>query len=52
MIFIFYRYLWLVRRRERESDARVITAQREQYDVIVHLFIGMDAARTKLHSCP
>jgi hypothetical protein len=40
MIFIFYRYLRLVRRRERESGARVITAQHEQYGVTVHLFIG------------
>jgi hypothetical protein len=48
MIFIFYRYLRLVRRRERESDTRVITAQREQYSVIVHLFIGTRRSLDKI----
>ena len=33
-------YLWLVRRRGCENDTRVITIQREQYGVTVHLFIG------------
>jgi hypothetical protein len=48
MIFIFYRYLRLVRRRERESDARVITAQREQYSITVHLFIGTGHSLDKI----
>jgi hypothetical protein len=34
------RMLWLDRRWKCEDDARVITVQREQYDVTVHLFIG------------
>jgi hypothetical protein len=41
MIFILYFYLRLDRRRKSESDTRVITIQREQYCVTVHLFIGI-----------
>jgi hypothetical protein len=40
MIFILHLYLWLDRRWKSESDVRVITVQREQYGVTVHLFIG------------
>jgi hypothetical protein len=39
MIFILHSYLWLDRRRK--GDARVITIQREQYGVTVHLLIGI-----------
>jgi hypothetical protein len=40
-------YLWLVRRRGCENDARVITVQREQYSVTVHLFIGTGRSSDK-----
>jgi hypothetical protein len=40
MIFILHWYLRLSRRWKSENDARVNTIQREQYGVIVHLFIG------------
>jgi hypothetical protein len=33
-------YLRLVRRQKSESDVRVITSQREEYGVTIHLFIG------------
>jgi hypothetical protein len=33
----------------RESES---TIQRPQYGVTVHLFIGTDAARVKVHLCP
>jgi hypothetical protein len=36
-MLILHLYLWLARRRGCE---RVNTIQREQYDVVVHLFIG------------
>jgi hypothetical protein len=41
MIFILHLYLWLDRRWKSGSDAIVITSQREQYGVTVHLFIGI-----------
>jgi hypothetical protein len=40
MIFILHLYLRLDRGSKSESDATVITIQREQYGVTVHLFIG------------
>jgi hypothetical protein len=40
MIFILHLYLQLDRRWKSGRDARVITIQREQYSVIVHIFIG------------
>jgi hypothetical protein len=40
MLFILHLYLRLDRRWKSGSDARVITIQREQYGVTVHLFIG------------
>jgi hypothetical protein len=33
-------YLWLDRRQESKSDARLNTSQHEQYGGTVHLFIG------------
>jgi hypothetical protein len=39
MIFILHLYLRLGRRWKNESDVWVITIQREQYCVTVHLFI-------------
>jgi hypothetical protein len=40
MTFLLYLYLRLDRRWKSESDARMITIQREQYGVTVHIFIG------------
>ena len=48
MIFILHLYLLLDRRWKSESDARVITIQREQYDVTVHLFIGTGHSLDKI----
>jgi hypothetical protein len=45
-------YIRLDRRRKSECDVRANTSQREQYKVTVHLFIGTDATRLKLHSYP
>jgi hypothetical protein len=52
MIFILHWYLRLVRSRKCESDARVITIQREQYDVTVHLFIGTGRSPDKITFTP
>jgi hypothetical protein len=45
-------YLWLDRRCESNSDVRVNTSQREQYGVIVHLFIGTERSLCKITSMP
>ena len=52
MIFILLCYLRLVRRWKCESGARVITIQHEQYDVTVHLFIGMGRSPDKITFMP
>jgi hypothetical protein len=52
MIFILLCYLRLVRRWKCESDVRVITIQREQYGVIVHLFIGTGRSPDKITFMP
>jgi hypothetical protein len=41
-------YLRLERRRESKCDVRVNTSQREQYRVIVHLFIGVGHSPIKI----
>jgi hypothetical protein len=48
MICILHSYLRLDRGWKRESDARVITIQREQYGVTVHLFIGTGRSLDKI----
>jgi hypothetical protein len=48
MIFILHLYLRLDKRWKSKSDARVITIQREQYGVIVHLFIGIGRSLDKI----
>jgi hypothetical protein len=48
MVFILHLYLRLARRWECESDARVITIQREQYGVTIHLFIGTGRSLDKI----
>jgi hypothetical protein len=48
MIFILHLYLRLDRRWKSESDALVITIQREQYGVTVHLFIGTGHSLDKI----
>jgi hypothetical protein len=50
MIFILHLYLWLDRGWKSESDARVITIQREQYGGTVHLFIGTGRSPDKITS--
>jgi hypothetical protein len=40
MIFKLHLYLRLDRKWKSESDMQVITSQRKQYGVTVHLFIG------------
>jgi hypothetical protein len=41
-------YLRLDRRRKSRCDVRVNTSQREQYGVIVHLFIGTGRSLCKI----
>jgi hypothetical protein len=48
MIFVLHLYLRLDRRWKSESYARVITIQREQYGVTVHLFIGTGRSLDKI----
>jgi hypothetical protein len=48
MIFILHLYLRLDRRWKSESDARVITIQREQYGVTIHLFIDTGHSLDKI----
>jgi hypothetical protein len=48
MIFILHLYLRLDRGWKSESDARVITIQREQYGITVHLFIGIGRSLDKI----
>ena len=48
MIFILHLYLLLDRRWKSESDARVITIQREQYGGTIHLFIGTGRSPDKI----
>jgi hypothetical protein len=50
MIFILHLYLRLDRRWKSESDAIMITIQREQYGGTVHLFIGMGHNPNKITS--
>jgi hypothetical protein len=50
MIFILHLYLRLDRIWKSESDARVITIQREQYEGIVHQFIGTGHSPDKITS--
>jgi hypothetical protein len=45
-----YLYLRLDRRQKSKSDVPVITSQREQYDVTVHLFIGIGHSLCKITS--
>jgi hypothetical protein len=45
-------YLRLDRRRKSKSDVRVNTSQREQYDAIVHLFIGTGRSLCKITFMP
>jgi hypothetical protein len=52
MIFTLHQYLRLARKYKCESDMRVITIQREQYGVTVHLFIGMGRSPDKITLCP
>jgi hypothetical protein len=52
MIFLIQWYLRFARRWECKDDARKITIQREQYDVTVHLFIGMGRSPDKITSMP
>jgi hypothetical protein len=48
MIFTLHLYLRLDRRWKSKSDARVITIQREQYEVTVHLIIGTRRSLDKI----
>jgi hypothetical protein len=41
-------YLWLDKRKKSKCDARVNTSQREQYEGIVHLFIGTRRSPVKI----
>jgi hypothetical protein len=50
MIFTLHLYLRLDGRWKRESDARVITIQREKYRGTVHLFIGTGCSPDKITS--
>jgi hypothetical protein len=45
-------YLQLDRRRKSKCDVQVNTSQREQYDAIVHLFIGTGRSLCKITSMP
>jgi hypothetical protein len=45
-------YLWLDRRLKSKRDARVNTSQREQYEGIVHLFIGTGHRLCKITCMP
>jgi hypothetical protein len=45
-------YLWLDRRQKSKRDARVNTSQREQYEGIVHLFIGTGRNQCKITFMP
>jgi hypothetical protein len=48
MIFILHLYLRLDRRWKSGSEASVITIQRPQYGVTVHLFIGTERSLDKI----
>jgi hypothetical protein len=48
MIFILHLYLRLDKRWKSKIDARVITIQREQYVVTIHLFIGTRRSLDKI----
>jgi hypothetical protein len=48
MIFILHLYIRLDKRWKIKSGARVITIQREQYRVTVHLFIGTTRSLDKI----
>jgi hypothetical protein len=48
MIVVLHLYLRLVRRWKSGSDASMITIQREQYGVTVHLFIGTGRSLDKI----
>jgi hypothetical protein len=45
-------YLRLDRRQKSKRDARVNTSQREQYEGIVHLFIGTGRSLCKITFMP
>jgi hypothetical protein len=45
-------YLRLNRRQKSKCDAQVNTSQREQYDVTVHLFIGIGRSLCEISFMP
>jgi hypothetical protein len=48
VIFVLHLYLRLVRKWKSGSDASVITIHREQYGVIVYLFIATGCSLDKI----
>jgi hypothetical protein len=45
-------YLWLNGRRKSKCDVQVNTSQCEQYDVTIHLFIGMGCSPIEITFMP